>query len=147
MRLVNKLIALVFVLFFSNSLLYAGWGGLKYDKYVTHISSQLDILYVKHGICSDPKRDCRQKNIFFVSQAEPKISFYIYQVGNLQIVDEIIEILMNEYQLAQKNGDKDLIIHLSIFKLSHDELKKIGFWDGIFNNYEFVNLTIKGEEK
>lgn len=147
MRIINKSIVVVLLLVFLNNLLYAGWGGLKYAEYATHISDQLYVLYIKHGICTDPKRDCRQKNIFFISQAEPKISFYIYQVGNLQMVDEIIEILMNEYQLAQKNGDKDLIIHLSIFKLSHDELNKIGFWDGIFNDYEFVNLTIKGDKK
>lgn len=147
MKIINKSIALVLVLIFLNSLLYAGWGGYKYDEYATHISDQLYVLYIKNGICTDAKRDCRQKNIFFVSQAEPKISFYIYQVENLQMVDEIIEILMNEYQLAQKNGDKDLIIHLSIFKLSHDESKRIGFLDGIFNDYEFVNLTIKGDKK
>lgn len=142
----KRVLIILFILFALSTTLMAGWGGLKYDNYASHISSEIYKVFIKYDLCKIKNKDCAKKELFFVSQSEPKISFYIYQVGNLQIVDEIIEILMNEYQLAQKNGDKDLVMHLVIFRESHKEMQ-IGFFDGIFNDYEFVNLTIRGEEK
>lgn len=147
MRIINKSIALVLVLIFLNSLLYAGWGGRKYDEYAAHISDKLYVLYIKHGICTDPKRDCRQKNIFFVSQAEPTLQFSLFLVDNLEMADSIIEIMIDEYGLAQKKGDKDLSIHLTICKESHQEIKNIGFLDSLFHEYAFIKLKLQGDKK
>jgi len=44
-------------------------------------------------------------------------------------------------------GFTKLEIDLTVFKLAHAERNEIGFINQLFNNYTFVNLKIKGENK
>jgi hypothetical protein len=147
MNLYKRVLFFLFISLALNTTLSAGWGGLKYDNYAAHISNEIHKVFIKYDLCKVRNKDCAKKELLFISQAEPKISIYIYQVDNLQMIDEIIKIVMDEYQLAKRNGYNDLIINLAVFKQSHEELRKISFLNGLFNDYEFVNLTIKGEEK
>ena len=141
MKINIRIIALVLLIL--STTLSAGWGGYKYDKYAKHISSRIDKVFIKYDLCKGVKQDCLKKDLLFISQAEPNIWVSVNSIKNYKAINEIITIVLNEFELGQQNGDKDLTIYLSIQK----DNKKIGFFSGLFHDYDFIELKLKGEEK
>ena len=91
----SKIMILIFITFTFGSTLNAGWGGLKYDNYASHISN------------------------------------------------EIITITINEFELAQKNGDKDLTIYLTFSRKAKNEA---GFFSGLFHDDAFIVFKLQGNK-
>lgn len=147
MSLHKRLLGLVLILYLSNTTLDAGWGGMKYHEYTTHMIDDIYEVFIKNKICTDRNRDCQSKELILSQQAAPNIYLSIYSFKDLEILDEVIKIVIDEYTLAQNNGDTDLSIHLTVFERSHVELREIGFFDGLFNDHHIIDLSIRGEEK
>ena len=76
-----------------------------------------------------------------MNQAEPKIQIMVNSIENYKIINEIITIVINEFELAQKNGDKDLIIYLSF---SRKDEKETGFFSDIFNDNDYILFYGRG---
>ena len=128
------------ILLILSTTLNAGWGGLKYDNYASRISSEIDRTLIKYNLCKDKKRDCQEIHLFFISQAEPEIKIAVNSIENYRIINEIITIVINEFELAQKNGDKDLTIYLSFTRKNE---KEAGFFNDIFKDNDFIKLKLK----
>jgi hypothetical protein len=146
MILYKRVLIMLFILLALSTTLMAGWGGLKYDNYASHISSEIDRVFIKYNLCKDIRRDCQEKQLFFMNQAEPKIQVMVNSIENYKIINEIITIVIDEFELSKKNGDKDLTIYLSF---SRKNEKQTGFFSSLFNDDDFIELELKlqGEEK
>ena len=144
MKSYKRVLIIIYMLLALTTTLNAGWGGLKYDNYASHISSEISRVFIKYNLCKDIRRDCQEKQLFFMNQAEPKIQIMVNSIENYKIINEIITIVIDEFELAKKNGDKDLTIYLSF---SRKNEKEIGFFRGLFHDDDFITLKLKGEEK
>ena len=143
MNFLSKIMILIFITFTFGSTLNAGWGGLKYDNYASHISNEIDKVFIKYNLCKDRRGDCQEKRLFFMNQAEPKIQIMVNSIEDYKIINEIITITINEFELAQKNGDKDLTIYLTFSRKAKNEA---GFFSGLFHDDAFIVFKLQGNK-
>jgi archaellin len=143
MEYYKKMVILLSIMLVLSITVNAGWGGIKYDKYANHITNNINNTFIKYGLCQGIKQDCLKKELLFISQAEPNIQISVNSIKNYKIINEIITIVITEFEKAQKNGDTDLTIYLSISKNN----KRVGFFDSLFQDNDFIRLKLKGEEK
>jgi hypothetical protein len=102
MKSYKRVLIIMYMLLALTITLNAGWGGLKYDNYASHISSEISRVFIKYNLCKDIRRDCQEKQLFFMNQAEPKIQIMVNSIENYKIINEIITIVIDEFGLAKK---------------------------------------------